>query len=79
VSADAVVERLDEVLDDAVPVEQAFAAQLSAQRPEHRRVLLAALRSACGDDHRRRLAQRGLDDDAVRASVARTVRALLNA
>jgi hypothetical protein len=79
VSTDAVVERVDEVFDRAVPVDQAFREQLAAQRPEHRRVLLAALRSACGEDHRRRLAERGLDEDAVRASVARTVRALLNA
>ncbi len=77
--ADAVVEQVDEVLDRGVRIEQAFAAQLSAQRPEHRRVLLAALRSACGDDHRRRLADRGMEEDAVRAAVARTVRALLDA
>jgi hypothetical protein len=79
VTADVVLEQVDEVLEGDVPIERAFGPQLAAQRPEHRRVLLAALRSACGDDHRRRLAERGLDEDAVRASVARTVRALLNA
>ena len=73
------LEQVDGVIDGSMPVEQAFGDELAAQRPEHRRVLLAALRSACGEDHRRRLAERGMDDDAVRASVARTVRALLNA
>jgi hypothetical protein len=74
-----VADRVDEVLERGVLVEQAFAVELAAQPPEHRRVLVAALRSACGDAHRRRLVAQGLDDEGVRASVARTVRALLSA
>jgi hypothetical protein len=77
-SAD-VLDRLDDVLDGRVGVEQAFRVELAAQPAEHRRVLVAALRSACGDPHRRLLAAQGMDDERVRASVARTVRALLGA
>jgi hypothetical protein len=78
VSAD-VLDRLDEVLDRGVSVERVFATELLSQPAEHRRVLVAALRSACGDEHRRRLAARGMDEEHVRESVARTVRALLSA
>jgi hypothetical protein len=78
VSAD-VADLVGDVLDGAAAIEVAFAAELAATPAQHRRVLLAALRSACGDAHRRRLVTQGLDDAAVRASVARTVRALLRA
>jgi hypothetical protein len=71
--------RLDDVLDGSVAVEHAFAVELAAARPDHRRVLVAALRSACGESHRRRLLAQGMDESAIRASVARTVGALLRA
>ncbi len=72
-------DRLASVLDGGVAVEVAFRSELEAARPEHRRVLLAALKSACGEPHRRRLEAQGLDEAGVRASVARTVGALLRA